>query len=34
MEEKKTSNQFMMKLAAFIVTKRKAFIALFALSSI
>ena len=34
MEEKKTSNQFMMKLAAFIVNKRKAFIALFALACI
>ena len=34
MEEKKTSNQFMIKLAAFIVNKRKAFIALFALACI
>ena len=34
MEEKKTSENFMMKLAAFIVNKRKAFIALFALACI
>ena len=34
MEEKKTSGNFMLKLAAFIVNKRKAFIALFALACI
>lgn len=34
MEEKKTSENFMMKLASFIVNKRKAFIALFALACI
>ncbi len=34
MEEKKTSDNFMMKLAAFIVNKRKAFIVLFVLACI
>ncbi len=34
MEEKKTSENFMVKLAAFIVNKRKAFIALFALACV
>ncbi len=34
MEERKTSDNFMLKLAAFIVNKRKAFIALFALACI
>ncbi len=34
MEERKTSDNFMMKLAAFIVNKRKAFIALFALACV
>ena len=34
MEERKNSDNFMMKLAAFIVNKRKAFIALFALACV
>ena len=34
MEERRTSDNFMLKLAAFIVNKRKAFIALFALACI
>ena len=34
MEERKTSENFMVKLASFIVNKRKAFIALFALACI